>query len=115
MTLISGSDPAEVVLANNDIPASAANNNPALVSVQTVGDLGAGPGPATAQYDMWIRNSKFNYYLTNKDTRFENLVFAITAGYASSPEFWRTDAEFAQRACALARSIAYEMAKFEAT
>lgn len=114
MTLISN-DPAGVVLANNDIPASAASNNPALVSAQTVDDLGVGPGPATAQYDMWIRNGKFNYYLTNKDTRFENLVFAITAGYASSPEFWRTDAEFASRACALARSIAYEMAKFETT
>ena len=114
MTILNNT-PTLVVLNNNDIPASAASNSTALVTAVTVGDLGAGPGPATAQYDFWLRNSKLNYYMTNKDTRFENLVFAITAGYASSPEFWRTDAEFASRACALARSIAYEMAKFETT
>lgn len=106
-------DPAQTVLSGKDIPASAAANDPALVSEGVDADTGAGPG--TSITDMWVRNKLLNYYLTNKDTRFENLVFAITAGYASSPEFWRTDQEFATRACNLARAIAYEMAKYEAT
>ena len=61
-------------------------------------------------------NTVTAYYLSNKDTRFENLIFAITNGFsAMSPPLYRTDQEFAERACGLARTIAYEMEKYRAT
>jgi hypothetical protein len=79
-----------------DIPSSSSSLN---LSVQTSTNAGV-----------------TNYFLANKDTRFENLVFAITSGYAANPSNpYRTDEEFAEHACSLARSIAYRMDKLSST
>jgi hypothetical protein len=102
----------DTVLRSQDIPLSSQTLSAGSVKAS---DTGATAGPGTTVTDMWIRNNVVNVQFANKDTRFENLVFAITAGYASSPEFWRTDTEFAVRACNLARAIAYEMAKYATT
>lgn len=53
-----------------------------------------------------------NYYLTNKNTLFQDLVIAITSGYAASGRVFKNDAEFASSACNLARAIAYEAPKY---
>jgi hypothetical protein len=54
-----------------------------------------------------------NYYMTNRLTFFEELVIAITDGFAAnSARLNGTDQEFAARACALARAIAYERNKY---
>lgn len=108
---ISGRTPSQIVLDGQDIPSTAANLSTESTLATTTGDAGAGPGTTTT--DMYVRNKVINVQFANKDTRFENLVYAITSGYASNSDCpYRTDAEFAARACQLARSIAYEMTKY---
>lgn len=102
-------DPGDKVLHQQDVPSSSTNLGQSSTRSNDVGNTA---GPGTTVTDMWVRNNVLNMQLANKDTRFENLVFAITSGYASTSELWRTDQEFAQRACALARAIAYEMEKY---
>lgn len=59
---------------------------------------------------MTLMNKVINYQMANKDTRFENLVFAITNGYAARGDNpFSTPDEFATRACDLARAIAFRM------
>lgn len=53
-----------------------------------------------------------SFFMTNRLTMFEELIIAITNGYASSGRSFNTDEEFAASACALARSIAYERNKY---
>lgn len=53
-----------------------------------------------------------NYYMTNKNTFFQDLVIAITSGYAASGRIFPSDADFAKNACNLARAIAYEAPKY---
>ena len=81
------------VLDDLDIPANAAN----------LGDVSSTTAVAGVT----------NYYMTNRLTFFEELVIAITAGFAAnSARLNGTDQEFAERACALARAIAYERNKY---
>jgi hypothetical protein len=53
-----------------------------------------------------------NYFMTNRLTFFEELVIAITDGYAASGREFPTSEAFAQEACKLARMIAYERDKY---
>lgn len=53
-----------------------------------------------------------NFYMTNKNTFFQDLVIAITGGYASSGHAFSSDEEFAQSACNLARAIAFQAPKY---
>lgn len=78
---------------DRDIPATAS----------ALGDVGATTAVAGVT----------NYYMTNRLTFFEELVIAITDGFAaSSTKTFNTDQEFAERALALARAIAYERDKY---
>ena len=91
-----GMSQRDKVLANLDIPASAAVLAPAV-----------DPGAVTNLTQM---------YMTNRLTFFEELVIAITQGYAANGKTIGagTPAEFASSACALAQAIAYERDKYGA-
>lgn len=75
-----------------DIPTSAAN----------LGDVGAVTAVAGVT----------NYYMTNRLTFFEELVIAITDGYAASGRNFENSEAFAREACQLARTIAFERDKY---
>lgn len=81
------------VLDTEDIPSTAAEN-PDITGT-----------PAATVQEMYVQN---------RFTRFEMLVFAITQGYASGRTF-ESDAAFAKGACDLARAIAFQMEKYEAS
>lgn len=99
-------------MKQQDLPPSSyeLDSTKSKLPTANIGDGGAGPG--TTVTDMYIRNKMLTMFMANKDTRFENLVYAITAGYASNPEYWVDEADFARRAVQLARAIAFEMAKY---
>ncbi len=82
----------ERVLLDQDIPASAS----ALAGAPAV--------PVTA--------NTTNMYITNRLTFFEELVIAITDGFAASGRGFETDAHFASQACSLARAISFERDKY---
>lgn len=82
------------VINTEDIPESAAEN-PALTGTRA----------ATVQ----------EMYQQNRFTRFEMLTFAITAGYTAAGKTYPTDRDFAKDACDLARSIAFQMEKYESS
>lgn len=80
------------VITALDIPVSASNL--------------AGPSATTAIAGVT------NYFMTNRLTFFEELVIAITDGYAASGREFANATEFAQAACQLARTIAFERDKY---
>lgn len=82
----------ERVISATDIPASSAN----------LGDVNAVTGVVGVT----------NYFMTNRLTFFEELVLAITDGYAASGRQFSNATEFAQEACQLARTIAFERTKY---
>lgn len=112
-----------------DIPATAQNlSTSSTVSVNTTVFTFTGSAELTksatagvtnfylinSSLPMRILNNVLNFQMANKDTRFENLVFAITQGYAAGSKTFQTDQDFAKQACDLARSIAFQMDKYSA-
>lgn len=94
----------QAVLATLDIPDSAAVNPDTTVSAGDVSQVVVAAGS--------VRNVD-NIFITNRYTRFESLVFAITTGFASSSKSFKSDQDFAEQACALARAIAFQMTKYQ--
>ena len=116
-----------VVLGGGDIPATASTLNTASTLTANTGNytfsaLAELTPSATAgvtnfyivnsAIPMQLTNKVINFQMANKDTRFENMVFAITSGYAASGRVFQTDDEFAKAACSLARAIAFQMEKY---
>lgn len=96
----------EAVIQILDIPTSAAVNPDTGIPAADVSQVVVAAGS--------VRNVD-NMFITNRFTRFEQLVFEITGGYASSSKTFKSDQDFAASACALARAIAFEMTKYQAT
>lgn len=94
------------VLNTQDLPDSAANNPTSSTSAADATQVAVAAG--------FVRNVD-NVFFTNRFTRFESLVFEITGGFAASQKGFKSDEDFAKQACDLARAIAFEMAKYQAT
>lgn len=96
----------DVVLLTRDIPLAAATNPTTGVTASDVTTVVVAAG-STRNVD--------NMFMTNRFTVFEELVFEIAGGFTASGKQFKGDQDFAMQACTLARAVAFEMQKYQAT